>query len=381
VIEGGNPTSRSEALALARWLETAVNAHDVAALTDRYAENAVLISPVFRETVGRAAIRRSWEEIFNRFPDWQVKTLELLVDGDRLAFVGTCTATDRNGWFGLPPTGETFSYRAVILLTLRDDKIVRDQRMYDLTSVLEHLEKTQVDRELKTAGQVQSALLSRRLQTGEHYEAFGDSIACRTIGGDFYEALELPSGDLGIVLGDVAGKGPPAALLAAMLQGMFTVEGRIASTPRRALANANAVLSAKPLAPRFATLVYGVLSRDGNFTYSNAGHNPPILLGGSGIRHCEIGGPLLGAFRDTAFEEQTLRTEPGDALVLFTDGVIESRNAAGEEFGEERMVCCVESLRRRSAVEIATGLLDAVREFSCRAAPDDDITVAVVRRL
>jgi serine phosphatase RsbU (regulator of sigma subunit) len=252
--------------------------------------------------------------------------------------------------------------------------------MYDLTGVLEHLEKARLDQELKTAAQVQNALLSRTVKQGQYYEAVGDSVACRTIGGDFFELLELPSGDFGMVLGDVAGKGPPAALLASMLQGMFTVEARIGSSPAQAMTNINSALAAKDLGPRFATVVYGLLGRDGEFICSNAGHNAPIVLGRDGIQRCDAGGPILGAFRDSAYGEQILHLQRGDVIVMFTDGVTEARNQAGEEFGEERLVACVNSLRERSAFDIAKGILDSVREFSREAAPADDITVAVMRR-
>ena len=379
--EAGRLTDREEAVAFAHWLERAVNAHDVAGLEAGYADDAVLISPVFRETVGRAAIAKSWEAIFQLFPDWQVKILEVLVDGNRLAFVGTCMATDLNGWFGLPPTGERISYRAVILLTLHNGKIARDQRMYDLTGVLDQLEKARLDQELKTAAQVQSALLSRRVRRGQNYEAVGDSIACRTIGGDFFELLELPSGDFGMVLGDVAGKGPPAALLASMLQGMFTMEARIGGSPAQAITNVNSALAAKDLSPRFATVLYGILRRDGAFVCSNAGHNAPIILGESGIQRCHDGGTILGAFRESSYREQKFRLNGGDTVIMFSDGVTEARNPAGEEFGEERLISCITVLRSGSALEIAKGILDSVRGFSGDVAPADDITVAVLRRI
>jgi sigma-B regulation protein RsbU (phosphoserine phosphatase) len=265
-------------------------------------------------------------------------------------------------------------------VTLRDGKIVRDQRMYDLTGVLEHLEKARLDRELATAAEVQNALLSRRIRSGTHYEGVGDSIACRTIGGDFFEFMEMPSGDLAMLLGDVAGKGPAAALLAAMLQGVFTVEARTGSNPSEAVANANAALVAKGLSARFATLVYGVLSRDDKFTYSNAGHNAPVVLTASGVRRCHTGGPIVGAFPGSQYQQKTLQLSKGDAIVMFTDGVTESRNEAGEEFGEERLISCAASLRSEPAGKIVAGILDAVRKFSGDLPPADDITVAVVRR-
>jgi steroid delta-isomerase-like uncharacterized protein len=215
----GASLSRESTIALARQIADGVNAHDVARLMDLYAEDATLVSPTFHQVKGRAAIRSVWDRTFSTYPDWEVEVSDVFVESDRVAIYGTAMATDRKGWFGLPPTGERIAYRAVILLTLADGKIVRDERLYDLTAVLERLEKARMDQELRTAAELQSALLSRAFAAGRFYDAAGKSIPCRTIGGDFFEFVELPSGDLGVALGDVAGKGLAAALLAAMLQG------------------------------------------------------------------------------------------------------------------------------------------------------------------
>lgn len=373
--------SREQAVAFAKWLENAVNAHDVEALVARYADNAVMISPVFHDIRGRDAIAASWREVFQRFPDWQVSTKEILVDGDRLAFVGTCTATDRNGWFGLPPTGEPFTYQALILLTMCEEKIVRDQRLYDQSGVLEHIEKIRMDQELQTAAEVQNALLSRTVRRAANYEASGDSLACRTIGGDFFDFFELPGGSFAMLLGDVAGKGASAALLASMLQGMFTAEARIESSPAQALANINLALAERRLSARFATLVYATLSPDGRLAYSNAGHNAPIVLANGSVRRLATGGPILGAFANARFEQESLHLNDGDLVVMFSDGVTEAVNEAGDEFGEERLIALIRNGQHNSAAELTKHVLDAVTDFSRGAAPSDDITVSVLRML
>jgi sigma-B regulation protein RsbU (phosphoserine phosphatase) len=130
---------------------------------------------------------------------------------------------------------------------------------------------------------------------------------------------------------------------------------------------------------RFATLVYGVLAPDGGFAYSSAGHNPPLLASRAGVRRLTAGGLLLGAFPDAAFEEETVRLEGGDAIVLFSDGVTEARSAQDDEFGEERLVSCVAAHAGDSAAGLAAAVLDQVREFSGDAPPADDVTVAVIR--
>lgn len=371
--------TREEAARLAAELQIAINSHNIAAIVNCYSENATMVSPVFNTVHGRAAIADTWKRIFSNFPDWKVHIDDVLVDDDRLAILGSNMTTDRTGWFGLPPTGEPINYRAVILLTYADGKVIRDERVYDLGAVLEHVEKARIDQELRTAAEVQRALLPRTARAGGHYEAVGESVACRAIGGDFFEFLDLPSGDFAVALGDIAGKGPAAALLASLLQGVLTSEARISSRPSATLSRLNLSLLERGLGFQFASLVYGVLGKNGAFCYSNAGHNPPLVLTRNGIRKLSVGGPVLGAFRDATFEEETLALDPRDAVIMFSDGVTETRNAADEEFGENRLISCVGPLHGRSPREIVKHVVSSVREFSQQAQQADDITVAVTQ--
>jgi ketosteroid isomerase-like protein len=371
--------TREEAAKLAAELQSAINSHVISAIMNCYAEGAVMVSPVFNTVQGRAAIASTWEAIFSTFPDWKVHVDDLLVDGDRLALLGSNMTIDRKGWFGLPPTGAPINYRAVILLTFAGAKIIRDERVYDLGAVLEHVEKARIDQELKAAAEVQGALLPRTARTGSYYEAVGDSVACRAIGGDFFEFLELPSGDCAVALGDVAGKGPAAALLASMLQGMLTSEARTSSSPSSTLYHLNRSLLDRGLGHQFASLVYGVLSPDGGFLYSNAGHNPPIALSGERVSRLTVGGPILGAFNDAAFEEEMVRLKPQDAVIMFSDGVTEARNKQDEEFGEDRLISSVHALHGLMPADITKSILASVREFCEGTQQSDDVTVAVTR--
>jgi len=371
--------SRDEAIELVRQLEEAVNAHDTARLLEFYAEGAVMASPVFSAISGLEAIRKTWDTVFALFPDWSAKVSEVLVDGDRIAFLGTAAATDRNGWFGEPPTGERIEYRAAIVLTISGGKIVRDERIYDLTGVLQRLEKARTDKELRTAAEVQRALLSRTAHVYAYCEAVGDSIPSRAIGGDFFEFITLPSGNFGVVLGDVGGKGPASAIVAAMIQGMLAMEVQTESSPSETLARLNHALVTRELAPRFATLVYGVLSPDGQFVYSNAGHNAPILVTSDGILRLTTGGSILGAFKEAKFDQETIHLPPGATLILFSDGVPEARNSHGREFGENRLLSFVSSVAANAVSDVLRSILARVQDFSQGTPQNDDITLAVVR--
>lgn len=371
--------SRQDAIALVHRIADAANTHDIPALMELYAEDAVVISPAMSRITGRAAIGAAWDLMLSTFPDWKVCPDEVLVDGDRIIALGVNTATDRKGWFGLPPTGSTINYRAVLLLTIVDGKIAHEERVYDVSSVLQLLEKARIDRELTTAAEIQRVLLSRTARIGSHYEAVGDSLPCRTIGGDFFEFIELPSGALAAALGDVAGKGPPAALLAAMLQGMITAESRAAESPSGLMSSLNRALVDRGLGSQFATLAYGVLFPDGRFSYCNAGHNAPLVASGSQIRRLTTGGPILGAFRDAAFEEETLALSEQDLVVMFSDGVTEACNPEGEEFGEERLISAVSSYAALPGREFLAAILGNVSRFCHDAQQTDDVTVTATR--
>ncbi len=371
--------SRQDAIALVHRIADAANTHDIPALMELYAEYAVVISPAMSRITGRAAIGAAWDLMLSTFPDWKVCPDEVLVDGDRIIALGVNTATDRKGWFGLPPTGSTIKYRAVLLLTIADGKIAHEERVYDVSSVLQLLEKARIDRELTTAAEIQRVLLSRTARIGSHYEAVGDSLPCRTIGGDFFEFIELPSGALATALGDVAGKGPPAALLAAMLQGMITAEARGAESPSVLMSSLNRALVDRGLGSQFATLAYGVLFPDGRFSYCNAGHNAPLVASGGQIRRLTTGGPILGAFRDAAFEEETLALSEQDLVVMFSDGITEACNPQGEEFGEERLISAVSSYAALPGREFLAAILSNVSRFCHDAQQTDDITVTATR--
>ena len=165
----------------------------------------------------------------------------------------------------------------------------------------ETLEKARLDQELVIAAEIQRGLMPAATHVGAGFEIAGSSLPCRAIGGDFFDHLELPSGDFGFALGDVAGKGPPAALLTVALQALFTAHAAAEGGPAATQTRLNRALIRRAVGNRFATMVYCVLTADGRLTYSSAGHNPPILFTRGGIRRLEQGGLVLGLFPDAQY--------------------------------------------------------------------------------
>ena len=236
--------------------------------------------------------------------------------------------------------------------------------------------------EMRIAAEIQQALLPPRSRSDTWYAAAGASIPCRSIGGDFFEYFDLPDGRVGFALADVAGKGPPAALLAAMVQGIFDSHARRGDGPAATLARVNEAISAREIEARFATVFYAVLGRDGVLHFSNAGHNPPFVIRRRAVvGRLETGGLMIGPFKDAQFEEGMSRLEPGDVLVVYSDGVTDAEAPDGEQFGEERLLAALSGFGTESAEEIRDGLLGAIRTFVADRPPFDDVTVMTVRYL
>ena len=243
----------------------------------------------------------------------------------------------------------------------------------------EAAEKVRLEHELELAAEIQRALQPQAQQSGAHFEVASASIPCRAIGGDFFDYFSLTGGELGFVLGDVAGKGPSAALLTAMIQGMFAIQIGVDSAASGLVSRVNEGLIRRALQSRFATVVYGALSQSGELTYCNAGHNPPVLLTRKGVKRLETGGLILGLFAQAVYEQETVSMDPGDVLVVYSDGVTEALNTEGQEFGDERLLACVKANGHRAPAEILSELLSAVGQFAKGTAQHDDVTALVLR--
>jgi serine phosphatase RsbU (regulator of sigma subunit)/pSer/pThr/pTyr-binding forkhead associated (FHA) protein len=243
----------------------------------------------------------------------------------------------------------------------------------------ETLEKARMEQEMKIAAEIQRALLPDASHAGAYFTAAAASLPCRSIGGDFFDYMEMPTGTFGFALGDVAGKGPPAALLSAMLQGIFAAEVFSNDGPAAAIRRVNQALIRRAIENRFVTVLYGILSPDGGLTYCNAGHNPPYLVGASRVEKLEAGGPIVGLFEWAMFEEGTVKLAPGDWLVVFSDGVSEALSVTGEEFGDARIVDCIKEYKGQEPRALLELLFSRVRAFTVGAPQSDDVTALVVR--
>ncbi|MEQ1757168.1 MAG: SpoIIE family protein phosphatase [Vicinamibacterales bacterium] len=241
------------------------------------------------------------------------------------------------------------------------------------------LEKAKVDDELRTASRIQQALLPEPRYQGEFFEAVGASTPSRAIGGDFYDYQMRPGGKFGFGLGDVTGKGPPAALMTSLVQGILAAQASTPASPSELLLLINRLLLSRRIESRFLTLFLATLDPDGTFVYSNAGQNPPFLITAGNIIRLEAGGTLLGAFPHATFPEETIRLTPGDSIVIFSDGVTDATSADGVELGDDRLAAVIDVASEGTPDELLRALFDAVDEFARGAEQQDDLTAVVVR--
>jgi len=243
----------------------------------------------------------------------------------------------------------------------------------------ESAEKARTDRDLRIAADIQRALLPDPLFDAGIADLAAASIPCRTVGGDFFDYIDVGERGFGFALGDVAGKGPPAALLAAAVQSNFAAHAPVSDSPADAMTRINKALLRRAIEARFATMFYGAITADGKLSYSNAGQEPPLVVRADSTNWLEEGGPVLGLLSIATYAYETVPLEAGDLVVVCSDGVTEARNLAGDEFGRDRLL---ESLKGRHGSKPDVALehvLGAVKSFSQGAAQGDDITLLILR--
>jgi serine phosphatase RsbU (regulator of sigma subunit) len=243
----------------------------------------------------------------------------------------------------------------------------------------ESAEKARIERDLLVAAQIQQALLPTGSFEAPFVDLAASSVPCRTVGGDFFDYLDLGARGFGFGLGDVAGKGAPAALLAAAVQSNFIAQAPVSGDPADTLTRVNNALLRRAIEARFATMFHGVVDMHGHLSYCNGGQEPPLVLARNGMSWLEAGGPVLGLLPGATYEFDNVTLEPGDLVVICSDGVTEARNAAGEEFGRERMIEAMAGCHGAKPDAVLERLFGAVRTFSEGTPQGDDITGLVLR--
>ena len=228
-------------------------------------------------------------------------------------------------------------------------------------------------RELEEALRIQRKLLPASLPEIDGCEIASQWRPASGVGGDCYDLIPFDRSRLGLCIADVVGKGIPAALLMSNLQASVRAFASDAARPAELCQQVNRILCGRIAEGRFISFCYARLDTAvGILTYANAGHYPPIVARADGsIERLAAGGPVLGVFPDASYEQDEIQLSSGDRVVLYTDGVTEARNAADEEFGEERLIGAILEHRACSAPALEARLSDRVASFSGDALHDD----------
>ncbi len=245
------------------------------------------------------------------------------------------------------------------------------------------IEKKRLQGQLEVARQVQLELLPPNDPQLPGYDISAYNFPTEEVSGDYYDWVAIYDDQLAIVIADVSGKGVPAALLMAFLRASLRAATHVGYATHISMAKVNYLLWESIERNQFVTAFYGILdAANRTLSYSNAGHNPPLLINEKGEpRFIERGGLPLGMFRETRYYEYFLSLEPGEMLVLYTDGATEALNPAGEEFGRDRLAEVVKSGRTLTAREVVASLEREVLKWTDGLGATDDVTFFVIKAL
>ena len=262
-----------------------------------------------------------------------------------------------------------------------------EQIQYIKTMQKEHNELTSIKGDLAVAREIQQAILPRIFPPFPEETASMDIAAsmnaAKDVGGDFYDFFRIDSDHIGFTIADVSGKGVPAAIFMAVARTLLRATGIRAVSPAECMTYANALLSQEAVNNMFVTVFYGIYNiRTGEVTYANAGHNPPYLVRADGsVEMLPLSKDIVaGAFDDFQYSQESLQLEPGDTLLLYTDGVTEAINTEDKEYGEGRLEKQLAQCSNLSCQEIIDKVKEDVKAFAGEAEQSDDITLFALKR-
>lgn len=264
---------------------------------------------------------------------------------------------------------------------------ILDKLAADVSAVVENArllkevrEKERLEMELATAQQIQQSLMPEIQADYRFFRASALNIPSRAISGDMYDLIPLPGDRYSFAIADVAGKGPPAAILSSLVQGMLFAQAQKMEDPLPCIQAVNRYLVQRTHSERFVSMFYATLDRDGSFRFVNAGHNPPFHITAEGnVEELRAQGVVLGVFEGPPFAQVSLQLKPGDIVCMYTDGITEASNPANELFGEDRLQSVLVNNRSLPTRDIVRSVLDSVARHCSGAPQSDDLTLFLVR--
>ncbi len=268
--------------------------------------------------------------------------------------------------------------RLLTIVAAQSAQIIENVRLYE-----EEKDLFQMQEQVRLASQIQSGLLPKSAPVIPGYDIAGYSKPAQVVGGDYYDFICIDPQRLAICVGDISGKGLPAAMLMANLQATIRGQCIIDPSPSVCLGRANKLLYQSTDPQKYATLFYCVLHLQNHcLEYSNAGHNwPYVLLQNGSALACKSGGIALSFLENAEFQQDTVFLNPGDFCVLYSDGVTEAMNASSAEYGEERLLACIRENQKLTAEQIIQKLIFSVEKHAQNCPQSDDMTLVVIKRL
>jgi serine phosphatase RsbU (regulator of sigma subunit)/predicted ester cyclase len=335
----------------------------------------------------REDFKHTVAEILDAFSIISFTIEDQIAEGDTVVTRYRERSVIRGEFGGLPPSGTEENFEGIYIHRISDGKITEEwSQANTLHTTLERLEQEMRDRErveheLRVAQRIQHSLLPRDLPQLEGWGISHDYRPAREVGGDFYDFLNLDDGRVGMVIGDVSGKGIPAALVMACTQSVLrAVARREGITPGKALKEANDVLFAYILPNMFATCFYAVLDpTEGLLQYANAGHSLPCHWHEGLATDLRASGMPLGLMAGMTYEERETVLLPGDGVLFYSDGLIEAHDQRREMFGIPRMEEFV--IAHPGGATLVDSLLTELERFTGMAREqEDDITLLTLQR-
>ncbi|MGD8305424.1 MAG: SpoIIE family protein phosphatase [Ignavibacteria bacterium] len=271
-------------------------------------------------------------------------------------------------------------------LEITIEKSLKEIEEYKAAIAAQH-KLISLQQELDIANVIQTSILPKTFPPfpdRKEFDIYAKMIPAKEVGGDLYDFFLIDKYRLGVVVGDVSGKGVAAALLMAVCKTLIKATSYKGMPADNVLSEANNILVEESPSNMFVTLFYGVLdTRSGAFEYSNAGHNSPFIVSneGTNTRIPDVGGLILGAMKETEYQSNVIMLKPGDSVFLYTDGVTEAFNSKEEEFGEKRFSEYLSGRNSLTSTELVDQLFEEITIFSNGVEQSDDITCLALKYL
>ncbi len=310
----------------------------------------------------------SWPD--DTFPVRSLLSVPLRLQGEMMGLLIIFNKRDKSGF-----TEE--DQRLLSIISSQSAQVIENARLYQEEQALIRMEE-----DLKVAYDIQVNLLPKSNPDIPGYDIAGVSIPAKKVGGDYFDFIKINEQRWAFCLGDISGKGVPASLLMANLQATLRSQTLFGHSCSECLERSNLLLYRSTDLQKFATLFYAILDTEKNhIEYASAGHNPPYLVSKDlRVRQLNTGGTILGFQENARYEEETIPFQPGDTLVLYSDGITEAMNKDEDQFEPERLEQVIRENHTESSQDLINTILNSVRNFAGEQLQSDDMTLLVIKR-